>query len=149
MTIATVCSREVDFAGALETVRAAAQRMLQRNVGTLLVLTKDHRPVGILTDRDIVLRVVAHALDPSQVFVGDVMTEQPQTVGANATVEEGLAAMRSAGVRRLPVVDAGGVLIGVVSVDDILIHLAREANLVGGILEHEGPAVLRKELQTG
>ena len=143
MTVASICSREVDIVASLETVRTAAQRMLQRNVGTLVVVDRERRPVGIVTDRDLVLRVLAEGRDGSAVPISEVLTTMPRTIQADASIEDCLAAMRRAGVRRLPVVDGKGILTGLVSIDDILGRLASEARLIGGILEQEGPKVLQ------
>ncbi len=142
MTIGRICQRDVDLVDSGEPIKAAAQRMAARNVGSLLVLDDRRRPIGLVTDRDIALRVVAAGADPCCTRVRDVMTVRPESVGEDIPIEEALAVMRSLGVRRLPVVDCGGALAGVVSVDDILALLATEFGDVSRILERSSPRAL-------
>lgn len=141
MTVGRICSREVDLVEPDETVHAAAQRMLQRNVGTLVVVDEARRPVGIVTDRDLTLRVLAKGLDDAT-LVDEVMTPLPQTIRLDAPIARALAAMRAANVRRLPVVDPEDSLIGILSLDDVLLATIEELVAVGGIIEGEGPRVL-------
>jgi CBS domain-containing protein len=142
MTVGRICQREVDLAQATEPVRVAARRMESRNVGSLVVIDEGERPMGILTDRDLVLRVVAEGLDADATLVAQVMTSQPRTVSEDTPIEDALGLMRSASVRRLPVVDRKGRLVGVVSLDDILSLLAEEFEEVGKLLERTSPRAL-------
>jgi CBS domain-containing protein len=142
MTVGRICCHEVDLAEPNETVRASAKRMLQRNVGTLVIVDESRQPVGILTDRDLALRVLAKSVDPDETLVGSVMTEQPRTIRLDAPLDSALAAMRMGNVRRLPVVDPEGSLIGILSLDDVVQHLAQEMAVLGRILEGESPRVL-------
>lgn len=113
-------------------VRIAAQRMKDKMVGCLVVLDGD-RPVGVITDRDIAIRVVGEAKD-SETPVKEVMTKDPITVNEDASLLELTKAFREAAVRRLVVVDKEGKLKGIVSIDDVLELLATEfANLVVAI----------------
>ena len=140
MTIGRICHREVDLTDVRESVRDAARRMRERGVGTLLVLDDERRPAGILTDRDLALRVVAANKDPLRTNVEEVMTAHPRTVSERAPIEDALALMRSLGVRRLPVVDAGARLVGIVSLDDVLALLAEELRTVHGVIQQEAPS---------
>lgn len=140
MTIGKICQREVHLADIGESALAAAQRMREHNVGTLLVLDEEHKPVGILTDRDLVLRVMAVGLAPDRTRVVDVMTAHPRTVSESTPIEDVVAAMRGLGVRRVPVVAADGRLAGVVSLDDVLALLAEELGSLGRLLEHAKPS---------
>lgn len=144
MTIGRICQREVDTARAGEPIRTAAQRMDSRLVGTLVVVGGDGRPEGILTDRDVALRVVGQGRDPEATTVGDVMSPEVQTVFEEMPVEDALALMRSRAVRRLPVVTREGALIGVVSLDDILCLLAAELGELGGLIQKETPRSLAR-----
>jgi CBS domain-containing protein len=139
MSVGRICQREVDLAEANESVRAAAQRMHQRNVGTLVVVGHGRRPVGIVTDRDIVTRVVASARNPDETRVADIMTAHPTSVTEETPIESALALMRSGEFRRVPVTIASGELAGVVSLDDILLLLAEEMAAVGELLASETP----------
>src|SRR5687767_6255084 len=112
MSIGRICQREVDTADSKECARAAARRMATRCVGTLVVLDKEKRPVGILTDRDLAVRVLAEGLNPDTTPVADVMTRHPATINENTAIEDVLALMRAKSVRRLPVVERQGRLVG-------------------------------------
>jgi len=144
MSIRQVCARQVDLAEPRESVQVAAARMNARNVGSLVVVNEQTRPVGIVTDRDLTVKVVAQGLDPFTTFVGDVMTICPQAVSDDASIEEALTAMRAGPFRRLPVVDQSGQLVGVVSVDDVLELLAEEFCQIGLLLRRESPAMLAR-----
>jgi len=134
MTIGRVCVREVHTAREEETAQAAASRMRERNVGTLIVVDEDAHPLGILTDRDLVTRVLASARDPRETLVGDVMTPDPRVVYEDTPLEDALRLMRQRAVRRLPVVDRDARLAGLVSSDDLLEILAGEIADVGRLL---------------
>ena len=142
MSVARICCREVDTAEPHESVRAAAQRMASRAVGMLLVLDTDKRPIGLVTDRDIAIRVVGEGRDPAALTVGDVMSRSPRTVSELAAIEDALALMRSHGVRRLPVVSPQGALVGVVTLDDILSLLADELWQMGRVIAKTSPQAL-------
>jgi len=150
MTVGKLCSRIVHLADAAENVRVAADRMRSENVGTLVVLDGDRRPVGIVTDRDLALRVVRPALDCRTTTVGDVMTAHPRTVGEETPVEAAVETLRVLGIRRLPVVDADGRLVGILSFDDVLERVSAELDglrrIVG--ISHAGtglPATRRRD----
>ncbi|MCB9916072.1 MAG: CBS domain-containing protein [Planctomycetes bacterium] len=140
MTIGRICSRVTHLADAHERARDAARRMKQENVGTLVVVDGQQRPIGILTDRDLALRLVAEGHDPAQVTVAEVMTAHPRTAPEDLPIEDALTRMRGFGVRRLPVVDAQGKLVGILSADDVLELVAEELGSIGRILgwSHRG-----------
>jgi len=139
MSAGKICVREVDIATTDESALAAAQRMHSRNVGWLVVVSNEQRPVGLLTDRDLVVRVIAECRDPHKTLVGQVMTQLPQTVREEATIEDALRLMRCGPYRRLPVVGADGRLVGVLSLDDVLDLLAEEFGDIGRLLRKESP----------
>jgi CBS domain-containing protein len=139
MSAGRICRREVHVASLGESVRAVAQRMKERNVGTVVVQDERGRPAGMLTDRDLALRVLAEDKDPKMTPVLEVMTVVPRTIGEGTSIEDALAAMRSEKCRRLPVVGNDGKLVGVVSLDDILELLAEEFGTIGGLLRAEEP----------
>ncbi len=136
MTVGRICSRVVVSASSQETIRAAAQRMAANDVGTLVVLeaTDDAKPIGIVTDRDIVIRCVAAGLDPDSNQVGSVMTGPVHCVDEQAPVEEAMQQMAKVGTRRLVVLGGEGRLAGVLSLDDVLDLLADEAGAIGRLL---------------
>jgi signal-transduction protein with cAMP-binding, CBS, and nucleotidyltransferase domain len=111
--------------------------MAADGVGTLVVLDGDSQPIGILTDRDLVTRVLARGLDPRGTPVDAVMTPHPTTISELAPIESALASMRAGHFRRLPVVNESGRLVGIQSLDDALSLLAEELTIIGGLLERE------------
>lgn len=100
-----------------EPVVEAARRMVADDVGSLPVL-RDGRLVGMITDRDLVLHVLAKDLDPHKVVVSEICSENPVTVGPDESLDEALQRMAKDQVRRLPVVD-GGRLVGILAQADI------------------------------
>jgi CBS domain-containing protein len=139
MSVARICVREIDLADASESVLEAACRMEERRVGTLVIVDDAGKPAGLLTDRDLALRVVAAGRDPRATPVGEVMTVHPKTVSEGTPIESALSLMRSGSFRRLPVVNDDGKLVGIVSLDDVLGLLAEEFALIGRLLEREAP----------
>jgi CBS domain-containing protein len=129
----------VDLADGDESVQVAARRMAERKVGTLVILDQRDEPVGILTDRDLVVRVLAQGKDPRQTRVDEVMTRSLTTVSEATPIEHALALMRAGGFRRLPVTGGDGTLAGLVSLDDILCVLAEEFFHVEAPVEKEMP----------
>ena len=129
MSIGRFCNKHVVTAARNTTVLEAAHLMRHNHVGDVLVVddTDGGRvPVGILTDRDIVVSVIAPGLDPASLQVGDIMTDDLLTARDTDDVYETIERMRLRGIRRVPVVDARGSLAGVVSADDLLEFLAEE-----------------------
>ena len=135
MSVGRICCREVDLVSPQETVTEAAQRMGERGVGTLVVLDEGKRPLGLVTDRDLVVRVLAAGRDAGATPVGEIMTRAPKVVHEESAIEDALALMRAGSFRRLPVVDREGRLAGIVSVDDVLALLAEEFAHIGGVIE--------------
>lgn len=117
-----------------DTVVVAARRMRDAHVGCLVV-TRDDHPVGILTDRDIVLRVIAEGWDPAMTVVSDVVTYHPFVVKESDGIETAVAFMKDHGVRRIPIVDHDGRATGMVTADDLVILLGQEAYGLSAALE--------------
>ena len=137
MSVGRICVRDVNLASPDETVQVAARRMAEQRVGTLVVLDAAKQPVGLLTDRDLVVRVLAVGADPGAATVADIMTREPKTIAEDSPIESALALMRAGAFRRLPVVDHDGRLVGILSLDDILALLAEEFAHIGGILNQQ------------
>ncbi len=144
MSVGSICQREVDVAYPHETVQAVARRMHQRKVGSLVVVDGASRPVGIITDRDLALRVVGEGRDTGVTLVSEVMSTHLATADEKTTLEYALSTMRSIGCRRLPVLDASGKLLGVVTLDDMLSLLADQMTLVGELIGKQVPAALSR-----
>jgi CBS domain-containing protein len=140
MAIGEICNRQVVFANRDATVRQAAQLMRELHVGTVVVTDGPEGrrvPCGIVTDRDIVVGVLAKELDPDALKLSDVMGTELVTARDADGVAETVEVMRSKGVRRLPVVDAQGVLVGIVTFDDILELLAEEMSALARMVSRE------------
>ena len=115
-----------------ESLIDAAQKMARLDVGALPICGEDDRLKGMLTDRDIVTRVLAEGKDPQQVKAGELADGKPITIGADDPAEEALRTMKEHKVRRLPVID-GHTLVGVISQADLARELGSEQ--VGELLE--------------
>jgi CBS domain-containing protein len=142
MSIGHICSRSVDTAELSDSALTAAHRMNDRQVGTLVVIDKERRVLGIVTDRDLVTRVLMESRDPNTTNLWEVMSQLPRTVTEEMSIEETLLQMRSGPYRRLPVVNAEGRLAGIVSVDDVLSHIAAEFGEIGNLLREQAPESL-------
>jgi CBS domain-containing protein len=124
MTLARFKSPLVTVAGD-DSVETAARAMRDRHVGCLVV-TRRGRPAGIVTDRDLVVRVLAEGRDPSTVKIGEFVTYDPITLHVHEGIETAVERMRRHGVRRLPIVDEDGIAVGIVTADDLLVLLGKE-----------------------
>jgi CBS domain-containing protein len=119
-------------AQATETVTQAAQKMAQRNVGSLPICGEDNRLKGVITDRDIVVKVIAENRDPATVRVSELAQGEAVTIGADDDAREIFKTMRQHQVRRLPVID-GHDLVGIVALADVARNLGEED--VGEVVE--------------
>ena len=141
MPIGDVCVRDVVVASKETTVQQAALLMRRHHVGDLLVVEERANgrkaPVGIVTDRDIVVSVVATILDPAVYTVGDLVARDLVTVAEDQGVFESIQHMRTNGVRRMPVVDREGGLVGIVSVDDLIQLLSDEMSELAKLISRE------------
>ncbi|SOT41316.1 CBS domain-containing protein [Burkholderia cenocepacia] len=123
MNAAMLCTRDVAMCSARATVVEAAEMMRDAHAGDLIVV-REHEgrcvPVGMVTDRDIVLTVVSPDAEAGLLFVGDIMSAPVATANADDDIWLLAKRMRQHGVRRLPVVGGDGELVGIVSLDDLL-----------------------------
>ena len=131
-TARDVMSGGVECIGAKDTVLDAARRLSELNVGSMPICGEDDRLKGMLTDRDIVVKVLAQGQDPSGVTAGELGEGKPVTIGADDSVDEALHTMAQHKVRRLPVID-GHDLVGVVSIADLAGSV--EDDKVGDLVE--------------
>lgn len=113
-----------------DTVLHAARLMRTHKLGCVVVV-REGRPVGMLTDRDIVLRVVAGGLDPAATVVSSVVTYDVVTIARTDGFETAVRAMRQHGVRRVPIIDGDGRLTGMVTADDLVALLGSELSALG------------------
>lgn len=136
MNAGSVCKRGVVTVAPTDDLIAAAHVMREKHVGYLIV-SQSSRVVGVLTDRDIVVAVLAQEVDAHAVKVGDVMTCNPLLIDEDQSIEAVLRHMREAGVRRVPVVDRSGALTGVLSIDDVLERIAEQLINIAGSIRNE------------
>ena len=123
MKIGEYCKKAVVAIASNSDAAEAAKLMRKQHVGFLIVYRDGdalQKPVGVLTDRDLVLGVMARDVDPHAVTVDDIMTRQPLIANEIDEVSDMLQAMRFAGIRRMPVVDARGALTGIMAIDDAM-----------------------------
>lgn len=140
MPIGEICNRKIIIVQPNSTILEAARLMRQHHVGDVLVVEDRGSlrvPVGIVTDRDLVVEIMAPELDQTVITVGDIMVQELATVKENTGVFEATQYMRAKGVRRLPVVDGNGELLGILTLDDLLELLAEELLALAKLVTHE------------
>jgi len=135
--VGSLCTRETVILRPDETVRTASRFMRDHVVGSVVVVDRG-RPAGILTDRDIAIRVVSEARDADATSVGTVMSSPVVTVPEYAAVGEALRSMRAHRIRRLPVVNEAGMLVGILALDDLLDLLAEELEVMAHLIRSQG-----------
>ena len=131
-TARDIMSPDCTCVGENETVLEAAKKLSELDVGAMPICGEDDRLKGMLTDRDIVVKVLAQGKDPEQTTAGDLAEGKPVTIGADDSIEEALDVMSSRKIRRLPVID-GHDLVGIISQKDIATDLPEEK--VGDLVE--------------
>jgi CBS domain-containing protein len=140
MTIREICIRDVVTAARDTPVLEAARLMRSRHVGDVVVVESSKRgpvPVGIVTDRDIVVGIIAPRIDVAWLTLGDIMGRDLITIPEAQDVFETVEQMQRHGVRRLPVIDKEGVLFGIISVDDLVQLLAMQLSELSRIITRE------------
>jgi CBS domain-containing protein len=141
MPIGDVCVRDVVTASKETTVQEAAVLMRRHHVGDLLLVEEKVKgrqvPLGIVTDRDIVLSVIATKLDAAVFTLGDLVVRDLVTATEDQGIFECIQQMRMNGVRRMPVVDRHGGLVGIISVDDLIQLLSEEMSALAKLISRE------------
>jgi CBS domain-containing protein len=140
MNVGEMCNREVVVAYKTMTLPEAAKLMREHHVGSLVVVVdrlSERVPVGMLTDRDLTIAVLAKEVDARTLAVRDVMSTELLTVREQDSMTDALRLMRERGVRRVPVLTHSGALAGIVTIDDVLDILAEELADVVHAIERE------------
>lgn len=138
MTIGDICNREVVTARLDMDAQEAAQLMREHHVGDLVVVEDraGHSvPVGIVTDRDLVLEVLAQQVPPESITVRDIMSANLCTAPDSDDLANVLRLMAAEGVRRLVVVNPGGGLEGILTLDDVVDEIAEQLSLLARLIE--------------
>lgn len=120
-----IINRQVITVTPFDSVSDAAYLMRNEDIGALVVVDTENKPIGILTDRDLVVSVLAESIKPSDVTVEDIMTKDPVTVDEDTDIFDILRTLPEHSVRRLPVTSKGK-LTGIISVDDLIVIVATE-----------------------
>lgn len=144
-TLASVCKYPVRLVTPQATIREAAEKMREYHVGALVVVASTSapaRPLGIVTDRDMVVAILALGLDPNVFLVDDLMGRPLVVAKASQRLRDGLELMKAKGVRRLPLVDKAGSVIGIVTLDDLVREVARDVSSLSAIVDQEISAEL-------
>lgn len=144
MLLKAICTTDVICCGPATSVQAAASLMRSKHTGDLVVVDdpeEDRNPLGVITDRDIVIEVLANGLNPATTNVRSLLRTPIVMAHEDEDVSEALERMRTHGIRRLPIVDGEGRLSGVVTLDDLLKRVAADVNalvdIVGRERDHE------------
>jgi CBS domain-containing protein len=140
MAVRDYCRRDPVTVTPDQSVREAAQRMQAHGVGMLVVVDAEGRPVGALTDRDVTIRLVRRGRDADTTPVEAVMNSEVSVVSEAASLEVALRRMRADAVRRMPVVDGEGRLVGIVTLDDALQLISSEIAGVAEVVRAQFPA---------
>lgn len=139
-TIGQICNRDVVVTTRERSVSDAAKLMRERHVGSVIVVeTREgaQHPVGIVTDRDMVVEIIALDLDPRDVTVGELMGSELIVARENDDIRETLSVMRVNGIRRLPVLGEQGDLLGIVASDDLISVLAEDIAAIANMTQHQ------------
>ena len=147
MSIADICNREVITVKPEASISHVAKLMRQYHVGDVVVIDERKNipvPIGIVTDRDLVVEVVATELDAEVITASDIMQRKLVVITEEFGVFQAIRTMTSKGVRRLPVVDDHGGLIGILTLDDLLLLLSKELTAISTLVIREQKNESRK-----
>lgn len=140
MSLENLCRREIICVKTSEKVIEATKLMEEKNVGSVIVVSDD-KPIGIVTDRDVMIRVVNKGRDPGKTPVSDIMSLEIITLKKDTGLYEALEQIKESksSVRRFPIVDENGSIKGIITLDDVVYLLGKEMSDVSSIIESERP----------
>jgi CBS domain-containing protein len=134
MSIAEFSTKYVITALEGETVFDAAKLMSDRGVGSIVVVDLDKKPIGMVTDRDIVLKVIVQGKDPKFTILKEIMTKDIIILSQDRGFFETTKIMSAMGIRRIPIVDHDGKLTGIISLDDMILVFGEELSNIAGAI---------------
>ena len=140
MLLNEICTPDVVYCSADSTALAAARLMRERHVGDVVVVDEpngDQTPIGVVTDRDIVVEVIAKEQDPAKVTVREIMRTPVVVAHATEEVSEAVERMKVHGVRRIPVMGESQRLVGILCLDDLLKQIVTDAGALVDIVSRE------------
>ena len=149
MSIGHVCNREAIVADRGDSLLDVAKLMRKYHVGSVIVVERHGeraRPIGIVTDRDLVVEVLAEDLDASNVALEDIMSPALITAEEDDDVYDVIEAMRNHGVRRVPIVDHKGFLVGILAMDDLLWNLSQELGNIVALIDRQTGIETRRQV---
>ncbi|HSG31838.1 MAG TPA: CBS domain-containing protein [Thermodesulfobacteriota bacterium] len=136
MSISSFCNKEVICVEMGTSIEQVGNLMEEKNIGCVVVIDSG-KPCGLVTDRDILIRVINRGLSPAETYVDDVMSELVMTLDEDMGLHEALEKVKGMSVRRFPVTDKSGNLKGIVTLDDIIYLLGKEMYDVASIIKSE------------
>lgn len=139
MTTKHHSTRNPVTAGPGDTAREAARRMVENDVGAIVVTDQDDRPVGVVTDRDIVQKVLRRRRDPERTSLEQIMSVELVSVWDEVPIERAFNRMRQEAVRRVLTTDIDGRISGILTFDDALPLIAREIALAADVVRSQAP----------
>ncbi len=137
MSLTSLMTKVITSLPANATATDAAKYMFEMNVGSVIITDDSNKPIGILTDRDIVSKVIGPEKDPKTVKIKDIMVSPVVTISEDKDIIDVTKLMNAHSIRRFAVVDLGGRLVGVLTLDDILIFLGQEIQNIASALKRE------------
>lgn len=144
MKVGELCTRDTVFVKPEENISMVARLMDEYVVGSVVVI-KDRKPVGIITDRDITIRVVASGKNPNEIKANEVMSGPLKIVKEDESIEDAIQRMRGAAIRRLPVIDGEGFLVGIITLDDLLDFLSEEIESMSRLIRWQQEKVEKEK----
>jgi CBS domain-containing protein len=150
MRVGEVCNRDVVIVDGDAPLREAAGIMREQHVGSVVVVSTDNkvtRPIGVVTDRDLVVAAFAEDVDLDAVSVKDVMSADLIAAAAEDDLWYTVQRMSDKGVRRLPVTDAAGALQGILALDDLIELVAEAMNNLAGLIRHGQQREKRRQVR--
>ncbi|KUG19164.1 MAG: CBS domain-containing protein [Methanomicrobiaceae archaeon] len=142
MGLVDCCRQQVVAVSPDTSILDVARVMEEKNVGSVMIV-RGEKPEGIITDRDIVLRVCAKGMAMDSVRVEDVMTKNLITLKDDTGIYEAIERIKDAGIRRMPIVDDAGMLIGIITLDDVIRMIGEEMANIAENIEKQSPPLPR------
>ena len=141
MSIIQACEKKVVTVFKDTSIQEAAKLMKEKNIGDVVVVESREncsQPIGILTDRDLVVKFASDNIDINSITVGDALSRRLFTLNEKQGINEAIVAMSEHGVRRAPVVNENKELVGIVSIDDLLVLIAEELSYLANLVRKQG-----------
>lgn len=137
MSIKNLAKHKVISVNLEMNVDEIAKIMKEHNIGNVVVVNEDNKPMGIITDRDIIIKVIADGINPAEIQAGYIMTSNILVLDEYTPIQQVLEMMSAKGVRRAPIINSYGILVGIISADDLAILIAEELETYGKLLRKQ------------